>query len=267
MRGISAHQLRAVAEQYVKWDPNQTTCAPVRKLLAKAETGTDAVASSLESLFHGRLKFGTAGLRARFGPGYNQMNDLTVIQTAQGLAKYLMETTDAKAGGVVIGYDHRCSASFSPYDLSSKNFAHLTAAVLESRGIPFYLFPDFVATPLVPFATTAAKAACGIMVTASHNPKEDTGYKVYWGNGAQIIPPHDANISRHILDNLDPWDPSAYASTASLPDLGRPTEEFQGAYFDSLRSQLCHSFDDNLGAEHNITYTAMHGVGHDFARR
>ena len=95
------------AEKYVNWDPNPTTRAPVQRLLDLCETGTDAVVPSLQTLFDGRLKFGTAGLRARFGPGYNQMNDLTVIQTAQGLAKYLMETADVKNAGVVIGYDHR----------------------------------------------------------------------------------------------------------------------------------------------------------------
>ncbi|GMH65521.1 hypothetical protein TrRE_jg6936, partial [Triparma retinervis] len=160
----------------------------------------------LKPLFEGRLSFGTAGLRAPFGPGYNCMNDLTVTQTAQGLLKYLEESgTGVKERGIVVGYDHRASKDFTPYDLSSENFAKITAAVFESQGIPVYLYGGLVATPLVPFGVERVGAACGVMVTASHNPKEDTGYKVYWGNGAQIISPHDEGIAGKILENLEPW--------------------------------------------------------------
>ncbi|GMH71510.1 hypothetical protein TL16_g05669 [Triparma laevis f. inornata] len=290
--------LRA-AENYVKWDWNATTRSAVSNLLTGDSATIQGIEgdgggkqatrannddspnnnniSSLNAMFTGRLKFGTAGLRAPFGPGYNCMNELTVLQTAQGLLSYLKEiekenntlTTTLLQQGVVIGYDHRCSSSFTPYELSSKQFAHVSAAVFASQNVPVYLFPDFVATPLVPFTTTKIKAACGIMVTASHNPKEDTGYKLYWGNGAQIIPPHDANISRHIFENLEPWEAWG-EGLAAVQNISRPTGEFEGEYFDSLRTSLCSDFEGNKRGEHkehNITYTAMHGVGHSFAKR
>ncbi|GMH81037.1 hypothetical protein TrST_g11863 [Triparma strigata] len=268
--------LRA-AENYVKWDPNVTTRSAVSKLL-DCSTNLDGNLASpgsleLKSMFTGRLKFGTAGLRAPFGPGYNCMNELTVLQTAQGLLSYLKEdvANNVKEKGVVIGYDHRCSSGFTDYDLSSKQFAMVSAAVFASQNVPVYLFPDLVATPLVPFATTRAGAACGIMVTASHNPKDDTGYKLYWGNGAQIISPHDANISRHILENLEPWGRECEGWGGDFGDavqrVSRPTGEFAGEYFERLRTSLCSDFEGNEGKEPNITYTAMHGVGHAFTKR
>lgn len=88
--------------------------------------------------------------------------------------------------------------TFTPY-----RFAELSACVFLNEGIPVYLYSEMVATPFVPFAISHKNLLAGVMVTASHNPKEDNGYKVYWSNGAQIITPHDKNIQRHILDNLE----------------------------------------------------------------
>lgn len=87
--------------------------------------------------------------------------------------------------------------------LRIKRFAELSACVFLSEGIPVYLFGEMVATPFIPFTISQKRLLAGVMVTASHNPKEDNGYKVYWDNGAQIIPPHDKNIQQHILDNLE----------------------------------------------------------------
>ena len=199
---MGTSSLLSLASNYVNWDPNMATRRAVSDILQSTAFKDD----DLKPLFEGRLSFGTAGLRAPFGPGYNCMNDLTVTQTAQGLLKYLEESgTGVKERGIVVGYDHRASKDFTPYDLSSENFAKITAAVFESQGIPVYLYGGLVATPLVPFGVERVGAACGVMVTASHNPKEDTGYKVYWGNGAQIISPHDEGIAGKILENLEPW--------------------------------------------------------------
>lgn len=143
-----------------------------------------------------RLTFGTAGLRGVMQAGFNAMNHLVVIQSAQGLLQYVLKSFPEKvdrAGGIVLGYDGR---------YNSKTFAQLTASVFLNAGIPVWLYSEMVATPFIPFAISEKKCMAGVMVTASHNPKEDNGYKVYWQNGAQIITPHDKNIEKSIIDNL-----------------------------------------------------------------
>jgi phosphomannomutase len=135
-----------------------------------------------------------------------------ILQTMQGLIAYLKQSCDAedvRQKGVVIGYDHREKGS-----LSSKHFAEICVSVLLSQNFRVILLEDFVPTPFVPFGITHYGCAAGIMVTASHNPKEDNGFKVYWGNGAQIIPPHDAGIAQCISENLKPWVASYNTSTA-----------------------------------------------------
>lgn len=129
--------------------------------------------------------------------GFNSMNDLVVIQSAQGIAEYLKECYPNRrdlSRGVSIGYDGR---------YNSKRFAELSSCVFVAENIPVYLFGTTVATPFIPFCITEKKCLAGIMVTASHNPKEDNGYKVYWTNGAQIIEPHDKNILDKILHHLE----------------------------------------------------------------
>lgn len=150
----------------------------------------------LEKRLLTRLAFGTAGLRGVMQAGFSAMNDLVVIQSAQGLSKYILEcypSVEDRERGVVIGYDGR---------YNSKRFAELSACVFINDNIPVWLYSKIVATPFVPFAVAEKKCLAGIMVTASHNPKEDNGYKVYWTNSAQIISPHDKNIQKHIHDNI-----------------------------------------------------------------
>ena len=157
----------------------------------------------LSARLKSRLEFGTAGLRAEMAAGYSRMNNLTVIQASQGLAACMLESTKGacQQSGVVIGHDHRKNQYGNSFD-----FARVAAAVFLSKGIKVYWFADLVHTPLVPFGVLHYGAAAGIMVTASHNPKNDNGYKVYWSNGCQIIPPHDELIAKHISQNLVPWD-------------------------------------------------------------
>jgi phosphomannomutase len=128
---------------------------------------------------------------------------LVVLQTTQGLVRYLQKQLGPEVAarqGVVIGYDHRRLGT-----LTSKGFGELSARVFAAEGIKVYLFEDLVATPLVAYGVNKLNTAAGIMITASHNPKADNGYKLYWGNGVQIIPPHDAGIYTSILENLQPW--------------------------------------------------------------
>ena len=151
-----------------------------------------------------RIQFGTAGLRAKMGSGFALMNELTVIQATQGLLRHIQTTFQNKKDSlaVVIGFDARHQ---------SHQFARLAAALFAYEGIHVYLFySTTVPTPFIPFTVKQLHCQAGIMVTASHNPKDDNGYKVYWENGAQIISPLDAQIAQSIEQNLEPWKDKAW---------------------------------------------------------
>lgn len=189
----------------------------------------------LERLLCKRLTFGTAGIRGCMGPGYGQMNDLVIIQTSQGMVSYLLELDRDKVleKGVIIGHDARHN---------SARFARLAALAFLQRNIPVYFCDHIVPTPLIAFGVKHYSCYAGIVVTASHNPKQDNGYKVYWTNGAQILSPHDRKIQEHIVkpENQQPW-PQAWqhetlpsggplsssltslTSLTSLPSLSAPT--------------------------------------------
>lgn len=228
------------AKQLAEWDPNDATKAATLEMLRGAESGDGDALASLRKYFLMRISFGTAGLRGKMGPGCACMNDLTVVQASQGLAAYIREVQGDEAGGVVIGYDHRATDS-----LSSTRFALLAAACFIHKGLKVYLYNKIVATPLVPFAVDHLRGSAGIMVTASHNPKADNGYKVYWANGCQIIPPHDHGIAAMIDATQEPWakyDVDAVRSSELCIDM---TAELEGAYLDAITSKLCHFREDN----------------------
>lgn len=211
--------------------------------------------TALEDRLLNRLAFGTAGLRGRMQAGFNYMNDLVVIQTAQGIAKYLLETSsDVAQQGIVLGYDGRHN---------SRRFSELSAAVFINANIKVYLFGKMVPTPFVSFCVKQKAAAAGIMVTASHNPKEDNGYKVYWNNSAQIISPHDKNIQKSILDCLEPHQSSwEVPSNEKVID---PFEEIHADYFSELLKTIPSEFlEINKRTGNNYVYSAMHGVGYPF---
>jgi len=246
------------AEHWIKHDPNPLTRAQVERLYESNNT------AELAKLFTTRLAFGTAGLRGPMQSGIAGMNDLTIIQATQGLCLHLEETLgvdEARSRGVVIGHDHRALAALN---LSSATFARFAARVLECRGFKVVLLDGIVATPLVAYAVRANQHAAGIMVTASHNPKEDNGYKVYWGNGAQIVPPHDAGISNGIENALAPWHAYDPAKAKTWPN----SEHLYAAYFDAITSKLCRREQLKLTQSHvGIVYTAMHGVGNLWCER
>jgi len=211
----------------------------------------------LESRMLKRIAFGTAGLRSRMAGGNACMNDLVVIQASQGLATCVAETVkDAKTRGVVIGYDAR---------YNSTRFAQYTAAVFLDLGFKVYLYSRTVGTPLVPFGVSHLKAAAGIMVTASHNPKDDNGYKVYWENGAQIIPPHDRNIAAAIDANLAPW--KEYKFDPSNELIVDQTDELVNLYMTQIGENYCWERESNKNSKLKITYTAMHGVGTPYVKQ
>ena len=136
--------------------------------------------------FSRRLEFGTAGLRGVVGAGPGRMNRLVIRETSAGLGAYLLrQIPNAAERGIVVAYDGRTD---------SFDFARDAACVFAALGINVYITPQVAATPVAAFGVIELGAAAGVVVTASHNPPEYNGYKVYWENGAQIIPPHDAGI-------------------------------------------------------------------------
>ncbi|KAJ3221192.1 Phosphoglucomutase-2 [Clydaea vesicula] len=244
-------EILKLVNEYLQLDKNTTTRKEIEQLAKENNE------EKLKLLLGSRLEFGTAGLRAAMGAGYSRMNELTVIQATQGLCAYLMEEDPKlKERGVVIGHDHR---------YNSKEFAELTAAVFLSKQVKVYYYKKLVHTPLVPFGVKKLGASCGIMITASHNPKNDNGYKVYWDNACQIIPPHDNGIAKSILKNLTPWtwDYNLVNTSTLASD---PFVEMYDSYYKELGT-YCHRKELNHSGELKFCYTAMHGVGYEFAKK
>lgn len=250
--------LDQAVQQWLQYDKNPQTAAAVRNMVK------EGAVSELRKRFGARMEFGTAGLRAAMGPGVSCMNDLTIIQTTQGFCQYLEQCfTDLKQRGVVIGFDARAHPESGG---SSKRFASLAAAVLISRGVPVYLFSDITPTPYVPYTVSHLGLCAGVMVTASHNPKQDNGYKVYWANGAQIIPPHDKGIAAAIEENLEPW-PESWDTDGALKSLllKDPYQETHREYCQSIQKHCFHR-ELNKNSEVKIVHTSVHGVGHIFVQ-
>ncbi len=247
MRG----DLRARAEEWIAHDPDPQTQAELRRLLASS----DLSATDLADRFAGPLEFGTAGLRGVIGAGQNRMNRAVVLRATWGLARHLKE--HAANVTVVVGCDGR---------RMSREFAEDTACVLAAEGVHVFLSSDLAPTPLVAFAVKRLGAGAGVMVTASHNPPEYNGYKVYWGNGAQIVPPVDTAIAAWIERAPHARDvPRVSVEEARarglLEDLGEPMER---AYLDAVAS-----LEERSGGDRSITivYTPLHGVGAKLAKR
>lgn len=206
------------------------------------------------------IAFGTAGLRSRMQAGFSRLNSLTIIQASQGLAAYLLASlpTTAPSSGVIIGHDHRHN---------SRQFAQLTAIAFILKGIKVYLLEDLVHTPIVPFGVGFFGCVAGVMITASHNPAQDNGYKVYWGNGCQIIPPVDAGIAGAIEENLIPeegaWDLGVLERQGAVEKV---KEQVEKAYFEKVRG-VVKNMEVAKGSGPGFVYTPMHGVGLPAARR
>ncbi|MEZ4364201.1 MAG: phospho-sugar mutase [Kofleriaceae bacterium] len=245
---------RSAALAWCAQDPDPATAAELTALLAAADGGDAAAIRDLTERFSGQLQFGTAGLRGVLGAGPQRMNRLLVRKVTAGLAAHLLAAVpDARSRGVVVGRDAR---------RGSEKFAADTARVLAGAGLRVYLADREWSTPTTAWAVTRLGAAAGVMVTASHNPPEYNGYKVYWGNGAQIIPPQDVDIAAAIDAVHDvaalPLPTLAEAAASSLLTwIGKPLlTEYLDAV-EALRQGLAPSGPRAL----TIAYTPLHGVG------
>ena len=201
------------------------------------------------------LEFGTAGLRGKIGAGNNRMNVYTVSKATQGLAQYILDRGEEYAKrGVVIAYDVR---------RMSKEFARITAQVLAGNGVQVYLFDDIRPTPVLSYSVRHLKTASGIVITASHNPPEYNGYKVYWEYGSQIMDdiaePIEENI-RKIEDfgKIKKMEFDEAIQKGLIKIIGKEIDE---AYFEKVLSlSLCDDVDKNIG----VVYTPLHGTGGRF---
>ena len=185
----------------------------------------------LDKRLNTTISFGTAGLREVMEAGFSRMNCLTVCQTAQGLAKHVI-AEKPNGASVVIGYDGRHN---------SKKYAELSAKIFIHLGIKVHLFSEVVPTPFVSYAVTLLGCTSGVMVTASHNPKEYNGYKVYWENGSQIIEPRDRYIKEEISKNQEPWSEAIQKELESnSPLLSDPTEQVAQKYYIDCTEKYCY---------------------------
>ena len=216
--------------------------------------------NEIKERFYAELEFGTAGLRGIIGAGINRMNIYTVRKATQGLANYIA-SVGAKEKGVAIAYDSR---HMSP------EFADVAALCLAANGIKAYVFDSLRPTPELSYAVRTLKCIAGINITASHNPPEYNGYKVYWEDGAQITPPHDTGIMAEVKKITDlstalTMDKEEAVKAGLYQVIGK---EIDDTYIEALKSQVIH-WDSikEAGKDLKVVYTPLHGTGNIPARR
>ncbi len=227
--------LTARARAWAAEDPDPVTRAELELLVARGDQ------EELADRFDGTLEFGTAGLRGELGAGSNRMNRVVVTRAAAGLAAYLHDQGAGRDAAVVIGYDARHNSDV---------FARDTAEVMTGAGLRALVLPRPLPTPLLAFAIRELGCVAGVMVTASHNPPRDNGYKVYLGDGSQIVPPADAEIARRI---------DAVGALADVP---------RGHAGTVLGDEIVDSYQDTVAGllgdgprDLELVYTPLHGVG------
>ena len=244
-----------LAERVRAWiagDPDAADRAELQDLLdvaARGEAAGDAAAADLADRFAGRLEFGTAGLRGAMGAGPNRMNRAVVRAATAGLARWLLEHRPPGTG-VVLGWDARHR---------SAEFAGEAAAVLTGAGIPVHLLPGRSPTPLLAFSIRHLSTAAGVMITASHNPPADNGYKLYLGDGVQIIPPVDAEIEAAIR-GLGPLSGIPLGPPGG-PLITQHGDEIAQAYLDAiLAASPGVPPPGGRVRDVRVVYTSLHGV-------
>lgn len=248
--------------QWIATDPDPHTRAEARALLQRAESGDAAARRELSDAFTGRLEFGTAGLRAELGAGPRRMNRVVVSQTSAGFAEFLLRRAQLGATSsppsIVIGYDGR---------VNSEVFARDVAEVMSGAGVRAILLPEPLPTPVTAFAVRHLAVSAGVMITASHNPPRDNGYKVYLGDadaGSQIAPPTDAEIAaliEHAAQTVATEIPRSDAYERAGSDIA---DAYVAATADAIRDGRAPTPDSDAPV---VVYTALHGVGSTTAQR
>ncbi|MFB4353534.1 phospho-sugar mutase [Microbacterium sp. LS_15] len=243
------------ARAWLRQDPDHETRDELAGVITRAASGDAAAAADLDDRFGSRLAFGTAGLRGALGAGSNRMNRVLVAQAAAGFASYLRERAEGGTPTVVIGYDGR---------RNSRVFATDSAELFAGAGLRAIILPRLLPTPVLAFAVRHLGADAGVMVTASHNPPNDNGYKVYLGGadqGSQIVSPADAEIAAHIQRIADAGDVAALPRSTAYETAG---EEVVEAYVTATASVAPAPAS---ASELRWVYTAMHGVGWETVSR
>jgi phosphomannomutase len=236
-------ELQRATAAWSAQDPDADTRTELDGLLLGASAGNEAALAALTDAFSQRLQFGTAGLRGALGPGPNRMNRVLVGQAAAGLARYLIDQ-GLGGGRVIIGFDARHK---------SRDFAQDTAEIMSGAGFEALLTPEPMPTPVTAFGIRHLHCVAGVVVTASHNPPQDNGYKVYLGDGSQIVPPADAEIAERIDE----------VSKHQLDDIPRSDgyrmlgDELVTAYLDRVASLVPAEAPRAV----SWVYTPLHGVG------
>lgn len=236
-------EIVAKAKEWLQPEYDEETRNAVRKLIETDER-------ELVEAFYRSLEFGTGGLRGIMGVGTNRMNVYTVGMATQGLCNYLVSQFQGIPEiRVAIAHDSRNN---------SRLFAQITANIFSANNVKVYLFEDLRPTPELSFAIRTLKCHCGVVVTASHNPKEYNGYKVYWQDGGQVVPPHDVNIIEHVQKISQIAEVKFTAKPELIQAIGKQIDE---VYVNTL-SSLSLSPSNNLKHKDiKIVYTPIHGSG------
>ena len=239
------------ARSWLAQDPDPETRREFEALIDRGDI------EALEDRFDGELEFGTAGLRGLLGAGPRRMNRVTVARTTAGLCAWLkQEVPEVVSRGICVGRDAR---------LNSDVFEREVIEVAAGAGIPVWTFSDVVPTPIVAFAVLELRAAGGVMITASHNPPGYNGYKVYWENGAQIIPPNDHGIADEIRRSPTADEiPRLSLDDARDKELLRTVDSLRDEYVERIAAMASRS---EARAEVRVAYTALHGVAEDTFRK
>lgn len=232
-----------VAKQWLSEDYDQATRDEVKRLMENDP-------KELEESFYKNLEFGTGGLRGIMGVGTNRMNKYTVGMATQGVANYLKENfKDLPQISVAVSFDSRNN---------SAEFAKITANVFAANGIKVYLFDSLRPVPELSYSIRHLKCQSGVMVTASHNPKEYNGYKAYWEDGAQVTAPHDTNIINEVLKITSPAMVKFTGGEENIQMVGADVDE---AYLSDVSTLLVSPESVKNHADMKMVYTPLHGTG------
>ena len=240
-------------EKYISWIEDDYYNLETKKELKAIELDEEEI----KDRFYTDLKFGTAGLRGKLGAGSNRMNIYTVARAAQGLAATIISKgKEAMDRGVVIAYDVRHM---------SKEFSDLTASILAANNIKAYIFDDIRSTPMLSYSIRELKTISGIVVTASHNPKDYNGYKVYWEDGSQILD----NIANEIIENINGLENKDIKLLNFEEGLRKGLIEYVDSSLDDSYIEKVKglAINEDINKDIRIVYTPLNGTGNKPVRR